>query len=258
MVSQPWKLDFQVIMANIFANHFPILIFVNPIVDSSFHHGFLRKVYLILTYIAPVESLKCCESVAITIDTWDAWDTQIRFRRLKSDKKCNKITYNRPMRPMKHMKQGGKTATEESHASVREKRQRQATLLLFVQKVQERSWPVSQVWQGRSYECTRYELRVETGDIRPVLSLFRLKSRLDEFLGLLSSFVPIKADARRTMNNGNWKYCWQLRSALLIEPTAFLAVAQSYQFWIFRSVCSMCANTFGIPIIICKAYLRFG
>jgi hypothetical protein len=56
---------------------------------------------------------------------------------------------------------------------------------------------------GSSYECTRYELRVETGDIRPVLSLFRLKSRLDEFLGLLSSFVPIKADAKRTLNNGN-------------------------------------------------------
>ena len=52
-------------------------------------------------------------------------------------------------------------------------------------------------------ECTRYELRVETSDIRPVLSLFRLKSRLDEFLGLLSSFVLIKADARRTLNNGN-------------------------------------------------------
>ena len=26
---------------------------------------------------------------------------------------------------------------------------------------------------------------------------------LDEFLGLLSSFVPIKADARRTLNTGN-------------------------------------------------------
>jgi hypothetical protein len=30
-----------------------------------------------------------------------------------------------------------------------------------------------------------------------------LKSRLDEYLGLLSSFVPIKADARRTLNNGH-------------------------------------------------------
>ena len=50
-----------------------------------------------------------------------------------------------------------------------------------------------------------YELRVETGDIRPVLSLFRLKSRLDEFLGLLSSFVPIKADVRRTLNYGQLK-----------------------------------------------------
>ena len=80
------------------------------------------------------------------------------------------------------------------------------TILLFVQKVQERSWPVSQVWQGWSDECTRYELRVETGDIPLVLSLFRLKSRLDEFLGLLSSLVPIKADARRIMNNSNWKF----------------------------------------------------
>ena len=66
--------------------------------------------------------------------------------------------------------------TLESHASVREKRQRQATLLLFAKKVQERSGPVSQVWEGRSQESTCYELRVETGDIRPVLSLLRWKS----------------------------------------------------------------------------------
>jgi len=52
-------------------------------------------------------------------------------------------------------------------------------------------------------------------------SLFRLKSRLDEFLGLLSSFVPIKADARRTLNHGNGKYCWSLRSALFIKATSF-------------------------------------
>ena len=39
----------------------------------------------------------------------------------------------------KHETGEEKTATEKSHASIREKRQRQATLLLFVQKIQERS-----------------------------------------------------------------------------------------------------------------------
>jgi hypothetical protein len=60
----------------------------------------------------------------------------------------------------------------------------------------------SRKFRSGVHQCPKFD-RVGTGDIRPVLSLFRLKSRLDEFLELLSSFVPIKADARRTLNNGN-------------------------------------------------------
>jgi hypothetical protein len=75
-----------------------------------------------------------------------------------------------------------------------------------------------------------------------------LKSRLDEFLGLLSSFVPIKVDARRIMNNSNWKFgnsalLCLLNQRLFSRWSGLLHNATKHWSWEFGSLRSHCILT---------------
>jgi hypothetical protein len=71
---------------------------------------------------------KCCNQKK---PQWKYW-TQWTFRHLKNAKIQTKTHEMDVLEAVEN-------ETLESHASVREKRPRQATLLLFVQKVEERS-----------------------------------------------------------------------------------------------------------------------